>query len=135
MVPYDPAMTDIEKITINMSVVDLGKVDLLVEEGFYTNRTDFVRTAIRNQLTRHEDEVRHTVSRRSMIIGVLHYGRVDLERHRAEGNRLNLSVAGMLSLGEDVSPELAREVIESVKIVGVFRASKALKDALADRTR
>ena len=135
MVPYDPPTTDIEKITINMSVVDLGKVDLLVEEGFYTNRTDFVRTAIRNQLTRHEDEVRHTVSRRSMIIGVLHYGQADLERHRAEGNRLNLSVAGMLSLGEDVSPELAREVIESVKIVGVFRASKAVKDALADRTR
>jgi Arc/MetJ-type ribon-helix-helix transcriptional regulator len=135
MVSYDPAMTDIEKITINMSVVDLGKVDLLVEEGFYTNRTDFVRTAIRNQLTRHEDEVRHTVSRRSMIIGVLHYGQADLERHRAEGNRLNVSVAGMLSLGEDVSPELAREVIESVKIVGVFRASKAVKDALADRTR
>jgi len=134
MVPYDPPMTDIEKITINMSVVDLGKVDLLVEEGFYTNRTDFVRTAIRNQLTRHEDEVRHTVNRRALVIGVMHYGRKELERHRAEGRPLNVSVAGMFSLGDDVSPELAREVIESVKVVGVFRASKAVKDALADRT-
>jgi Arc/MetJ-type ribon-helix-helix transcriptional regulator len=127
-------MTEIEKITINISVVDLGKVDLLVEEGFYANRTDFIRTAIRNQLTRHDDEVRQTVSRRSLIIGVMLYRRKDLERHRAEGQRLKISVAGMLSLADDVTPELARETIESVKVVGVFRASKAVKDALADRT-
>jgi Arc/MetJ-type ribon-helix-helix transcriptional regulator len=134
MLPYHPRMTDVEKITINMSVVDLGKVDLLVEEGFYANRTDFIRTAIRNLLTRHDDEVKQSVSRRAMVIGVLHYGRAELERHRAAGRRLRLSVAGMLSLGDDVSPELALEVIESVKIVGVFRANKAVKEALADRT-
>ena len=110
MLPYDPAMADIEKITINMSVVDLGKVDLLVEEGFYANRTDFVRTAIRNQLTRHDEEVRHTVNRRELTIGVAHYGRKDLERHRAAGRRLNISITGMLSLGEDVTPELARRI-------------------------
>jgi Arc/MetJ-type ribon-helix-helix transcriptional regulator len=132
---YHARMADAEKITINMNVVDLGKVDLLVEEGFYANRTDFIRTAIRNLLARHDDEVRNTVGRRHLIIGVLHYGREELEEYQAAGQRLSIAVAGLLTLGQDVTPELAREVIKSIKIVGAFRASDAVKSALADRTR
>jgi Arc/MetJ-type ribon-helix-helix transcriptional regulator len=127
-------MPEAEKITINMNVVDLGKVDLLVSEGFYSNRTDFIRTAIRNQLDRHEDEVKLTVKRRSVAIGVMHYNRAELERMRADGGRLAVSVAGLFSLANDVTPELAREVIVSVRVMGVFRASPAVKEALADRT-
>jgi Arc/MetJ-type ribon-helix-helix transcriptional regulator len=126
-------MPEAEKITINMNVVDLGKVDLLVEEGFYSNRTDFIRTAIRNQLSRHEDDVRHTVTRREFLIGVLHYDRSELEEVRASGNRLTISVTGLLTIGSDVSPELALQTIQSIKVVGVFRASTAVKEALADR--
>src|SRR5262245_6584713 len=111
-------MVDAEKITINMNVVDLGKVDLLVEEGFYANRTDFIRTAIRNQLARHEEEVRHTVSRRQTVVGVLHYARADLERARAAGERLGISVIGLLSLADDVTPDLARDAIDSVRVTG-----------------
>jgi Arc/MetJ-type ribon-helix-helix transcriptional regulator len=128
-------MADPEKITINMNVVDLGKVDLLVEEGFYTNRTDFIRTAIRNQLTRHEDEVSLSIGRRQMMIGVVHYGQAELEHLRALGDTLNINMTGLFSVGHDVSPELAKATITSVKIVGVFRASKAVKDALVDRIR
>ncbi len=128
-------MADAEKITINMNVVDLGKVDLLVEEGFYTNRTDFIRTAIRNQLSKHEDEVNRSIGRREMVIGVLHYGRSDLEEFRTDGELLNINITGLFSLGNDVSPELARATIASLKIVGVFRASAAVKDALRDRIR
>ncbi len=128
-------MADAEKITINMNVVDLGKVDLLVEEGFYTNRTDFIRTAIRNQLSKHEDEVSRSIGRREMVIGVLHYGRSDLEELRTDGEYLNINITGLFSLGNDVSPELARATIASLKIVGVFRASTAVKDALRDRIR
>ena len=127
-------MPEAEKITINMNVVDLGKVDLLVSEGFYSNRTDFIRTAIRNQLDRHEDEVKLTVKRRSLSIGVMHYNRQELERMLADGGRLSVSLAGLFSLASDVTPELAREVIVSVRVMGVFRASQAVKDALADRT-
>ncbi len=129
------AMADAEKITINMNVVDLGKVDLLVEEGFYTNRTDFIRTAIRNQLMRHEDEVARSIGRRQMVIGVLMYGRSDLEVFRGAGEMLDINITGLFSLGNDVSPELARATISSLKIVGVFRASQAVKDALKDRIR
>jgi Arc/MetJ-type ribon-helix-helix transcriptional regulator len=132
---YDPCMADIEKITINMNVVDLGKVDLLVEEGFYTNRTDFIRTAIRNQLTKHEDEVRNSIGRHEMFIGVLHYGRSDLEEFRRGGEKLTIKITGLFSLGNDVTPELARATIASLKVVGVFRASAAVKDALSDRVR
>src|SRR5262245_4292376 len=128
-------MAEAEKITINMNVVDLGKVDLLVEEGFYTNRTDFIRTAIRNQLTKHEDEVSRSIGRRQMFIGIIHYGRSELEEFRATGEMLDVNITGLFSLGNDVPPELARAVIKSVKIVGVFRASQALKEALRDRVR
>jgi Arc/MetJ-type ribon-helix-helix transcriptional regulator len=126
-------MPEAEKITINMNVVDLGKVDLLVEEGFYSNRTDFIRTAIRNQLARHDDDVRHSVTRRALLIGVLYYDRGELLEVKAAGGMLAISAVGMLSLGKDVSPELARQTIQSIKVVGVFRASAAVKEALADR--
>jgi Arc/MetJ-type ribon-helix-helix transcriptional regulator len=126
-------MPEAEKITINMNVVDLGKVDLLVEEGFYSNRTDFIRTAIRNQLSRHEDDVRHSVTRRAILIGVLHYDRAELEEIKASGEMLTISAVGLLSIGTDVTPELALQTIQSVKVIGVFRASKSVKEALADR--
>jgi Arc/MetJ-type ribon-helix-helix transcriptional regulator len=126
-------MPEAEKITINMNVVDLGKVDLLVEEGFYSNRTDFIRTAIRNQLARHDDDVRHSVTRKELAIGVIHYDRRELEAHKEAGEMLNISITGLLSIGNDVPPELARETIQSIKVVGVFRASAAVKEALADR--
>jgi Arc/MetJ-type ribon-helix-helix transcriptional regulator len=136
---WQPGMVSVvpeaEKITINMNVVDLGKIDLLVSEGFYANRTDFIRTAIRNQLDRHDDEVKHSVGRRQMAIGVLHYDRRDLEQLKATGSTLTVAITGLFSLAHDVPPELAREVISSLRVIGVFRASQPVKDALADRTR
>lgn len=128
-------MADTEKITINMSVVDLGKVDLLVEEGFYSNRTDFIRTAIRNQLNQHDSELKQSVVRKSMAIGVVSYGRKDLERALAAGEKLAASVVGLLVFDEDISPELAKATIESVKVLGVLQANKAVKEAIADRIK
>ena len=126
-------MSETEKITINLSVVDLGKIELLVEEGFYANRTDLIRTAIRNLLLRHDEAVQRTVVRRALVLGALHYGREALERLEARGERVAIRVLGTFTLGDDVSPELARATIESIKVLGVFRAGKELKQALADR--
>jgi len=128
-------MPDSEKITINMNAVDLGKVDLLVQEGVYANRTDFIRTAIRSQLEKHTFEVQQTVTRHSYVIGVLAYNHKDLEERRAKGIKLTISVVGLLNLDSDISPELAAEVIESVQVRGVFNASEAVKAALADRMK
>jgi Arc/MetJ-type ribon-helix-helix transcriptional regulator len=128
-------MADTEKITINLSIVDLGKIDLLVEEGFYSNRTDLIRTAIRNQLDRHEEIVKESVTRKSMAIGVFNYSRKGLEKRRAANEKVSASVVGMLVISDDVSPELASETIESIKVLGVLRASKAVRQALADRIR
>lgn len=126
-------MADTEKITINMSVVDLGKVDLLVEEGFYSNRTDFIRTAIRNQLNHHDTEVKQSLVRKSMALGVVHYSRQGLEAAQAKGERLAARVVGMVIIDDEVSPELAQATIESIRVLGVLQASKAVKQALADR--
>jgi Arc/MetJ-type ribon-helix-helix transcriptional regulator len=125
---------DSEKITINLGVVDLGKVDLLVEEGFYSNRTDFIRTAIRNQLDKHEGDMTATITRKSITVGALHYGRKELDEYRTNRQRLSISVIGILSISDDVTPDLARDTIESVKVRGVFRANNTVKDALADRS-
>src|SRR4051812_38776247 len=122
-----------EKITINMGAVELGKVDLLVREGFYSNRTDFIRTAIRSQLDKHQVEVQQAVARNSYIIGVLHYDRRILERIKGKGERIRITVVGMLSLSKDIPAELASEVIESVRVHGMFHASDEVKKALADR--
>jgi Arc/MetJ-type ribon-helix-helix transcriptional regulator len=124
-----------EKITINLGLVDLGKIDLLVGESFYANRTDFIRTAIRNQLATHDDAVRDTVARKTMVLGLQHFTRADLEAVRAAGERLEINVLGLATIADDVSAELAAETIESVVVLGAFRTSKAVRRALADRIR
>ncbi len=126
-------MADSEKITINMSVVDLGKVDLLVEEGFYSNRTDFIRTSIRNQLDRHSDEVKQSVTRKTMAVGVVGYGRKSLEARQAAGEKVSAWVVGSLTIADDVSAELALDTIESIKVYGVLKASDKVRNALGDR--
>jgi len=127
------ALTDLEKITINMGPVDLGQIDLLVREGFYQNRTDFIRTAIRNQLNTHAEVVRQTVVRKELVLGLQHYTPSDLEAVRAAGETLEIKVLGLASIADDVSPELALETIESMEVLGAFRASPAVKAALAGR--
>lgn len=122
-----------EKITINLGVVDLGQIDLLVQEGFYSNRTDLIRTAIRNQLATHAEVVRETVARKTFILGLQHYTRRDLEMVQAAGQTLQIQVLGLASIAEDVSPELARATIESIVVLGALHASGAVKAALADR--
>jgi Arc/MetJ-type ribon-helix-helix transcriptional regulator len=126
-------MAETEKITINMSVVDLGKIDLLVQEGFYQNRTDFIRAAIRSQLDKHETSVQSSVVRNAYGMGIFEWGRKDLERTVAKGERKSFNVIGMLVIKDDVSPELADQAIESIRIRGSFRASDAVKEVLKDR--
>ncbi len=128
-------MSETEKITINLGLVDLGQVDLLVQEGFYSNRTDFIRTAIRNQLSTHAEVVRQTVARKTLVLGLEHYTRRDLEAVREAGETLEIKVLGLASIDEDVTPELALETIDSIVVLGALRASPAVKSALAGRIR
>jgi Arc/MetJ-type ribon-helix-helix transcriptional regulator len=124
-----------EKITINLGYVDLGHIDLLVREGFYSNRTDLIRTAIRNQLMRHAEAVNQTIVRQTLEIGLRHYSREDLEAVRAAGEMLSIKVVGLAIIAEDVPPELACDTIEAITVLGALQAGKAVKTALADRIR
>jgi Arc/MetJ-type ribon-helix-helix transcriptional regulator len=128
-------MSDSEKMTINISAVDLGKIDLLVQESLYSNRTDFIRTAIRNQLDKHSLEIQQSVTRHSYTIGALIYDRSDFEKCKAKGEKIALNLVGFLHLANDISPELALEVVESIQVHGIFHASEAVKAALADRMK
>jgi Arc/MetJ-type ribon-helix-helix transcriptional regulator len=128
-------MSETEKITINLGLVDLGQVDLLVQEGFYSNRTDFIRTAIRNQISTHAEVVRRTVARKTLVLGLEHYTRRDLEAVREAGETLEIKVLGLASIDEHVSPELALETIDSIVVLGALRASPAVKSALAGRIK
>src|SRR5919202_176964 len=130
-----PKSGDSEKITINLGYVDLGHIGLMVQEGFYSNRTYFIRTAIRNQLDRHADVVKQSVARKSVELGLRHYSREDLEAVHAAGQMLHIRVLGLASIAGDVTPELARATIASVSVLGALQASPAVKAALADRTR
>jgi Arc/MetJ-type ribon-helix-helix transcriptional regulator len=130
-----PKLPDSEKITINLGFVDLGHIDLMVQDGFYSSRSDMIRTAIRNQLERHAEQTRRAVEHRTLDLGLRHYGRADLEAVRDSGRMIRINVLGLASLGWDVTPELARASIESVTVLGAFHASPAVRDALADRMR
>jgi Arc/MetJ-type ribon-helix-helix transcriptional regulator len=127
------AMSETEKITINLGLVDLGQIDLLVQEGFYQNRTDFIRTAIRNQLSTHAEAVRQTVARKTLVLGLESYTRRDLEAVREAGETLEIKVLGLATIADDVSPELALQTIDSIAVLGALRASPAVKAALKDR--
>ena len=130
-----PKATDSEKITINLGYVDLGHIDLLVQEGFYSNRTDFIRTAIRNQIERHADVVRQAVTRKSVDLGLRHFSREDLEAVREAGQVLDIRILGLATIAQDVTPELARAAIASLMVLGALHASAAVKAALADRIK
>ena len=135
MTDLQPKAGGTEKITVNLGVVDLGQIDLIVQEGFYSNRTDFIRTAVRNQLGTHADVVKQTVSRKTLDLGLRHYARADLEAVREAGETLEIQVLGLVSIAEDVSPELALTTISSVTVLGALHASSAVKKALADKIR
>jgi Arc/MetJ-type ribon-helix-helix transcriptional regulator len=127
--------SDSEKITINVGFVDLGHIDLLVREGFYSNRTDFIRTAIRNQLASHADAMKQSIVRHTLELGLRRVSRQELEASKAKGVRLQIQVVGLATIDDDVTPELARETIESITVLGALHASKEIKSALADRIR
>jgi Arc/MetJ-type ribon-helix-helix transcriptional regulator len=124
-----------EKITINLGYVDLGHIDLLVQEGFYSNRTDFIRTAIRKQFDRHGEAVKQSVARQQLDLGLRRYSRQDLEAVRAAGETLHIQVLGLAVIAPEVTPELARETIASIHVLGALQASPAVKAALGDRIR
>ena len=128
-------MPEPEKITINVSAVDLGKIDLVVQEGLYSNRTDFIRTAIRNLLDKHTLEIQQSVTRHSFAVGAMSYNKADLEKFKSKGEKIKVSLVGFLNLVNDISPELASEVIESIQVRGVFHASKEVKAALEERIK
>jgi Arc/MetJ-type ribon-helix-helix transcriptional regulator len=128
-------VSETEKITINLGLVDLGQIDLLVQEGFYQNRTDFIRTAIRNQLGTHAETVKQTVARKELVLGLQHYASRDLEAVRAAGETLEIRVLGLASIADDVTPELALATIDAIDVLGALRASPAVKAALAERMR
>lgn len=128
-------MAESEKITINLGFVDLGQIDLLVAESFYGNRSDFIRTAIRNQLARHADALQQVVARKTLVLGLQHFSADDLRALQASGRKLQLRVLGLASFAPDVTPELALATIESIDVLGALHASAAVKAALATRQR
>jgi len=130
-----PKPADSEKITINLGFVDLGQIDLLVQEGFYSNRTDLIRTAIRNQLERHGDAVKQSLARYEFDLGLRQFGKAQLEAARAAGEKLHIQVLGLAVIAADVTPELALQTIAAIHVLGALQASPAVKVALADRIR
>ncbi len=126
-------LPEAEKLTINIGFVDLGQIDLLVREGFYSSRTDFIRTAIRQQLVQHTDSVRQAAARKSLTLGLSHFSAADLRAAQDAGEVLRIRVLGLCSIADDVTPELARAAIESIVVLGALNASPAVKAALADR--
>lgn len=131
--PLKERVAETEKITVNLGYVDLGRIDLLVDEGFYSNRTDFIRTAIRNQLGTHAESVSESITRHTLELGIREYSRADLEALKRAGTKLHIKVVGLARIAPDVTPELALATIQSIAVLGALQASAEVKSALADR--
>jgi Arc/MetJ-type ribon-helix-helix transcriptional regulator len=132
---FSEKTAETEKITINLGFVDLGHIDLLVQEGFYTNRSDFIRTAIRNHLAAHAEQAKKSIIRQTLELGLRHYSRADLEAAQAAGERLRIKVLGLVTIAPDVTPDLALATIDSINVLGALHASREVKSALGDRIR
>ena len=132
---FRPRPLDSEKITINLGHVDLGQIDLLVQDGFYSNRTDLIRTAIRRELDRHSEALQKSVARQQLDLGLRRYDRAELERVRASGKTLKIQVLGLVVIADDVEPALARDTITSIQVLGALQAKPEVKTALRDRIR
>jgi Arc/MetJ-type ribon-helix-helix transcriptional regulator len=130
-----PKTPDSEKVTINLGYVDLGRIDLLVNDGFYSNRTDFIRTAIRNHLDQHRNAVAESITRQHLDLGLRHYGRNELEAVQSAGEMLAIQVLGLVVIADDVTPDLARATVASIRVFGALQASPEVKLALRDRIR
>jgi len=126
-------MADTDKVSFNISVVDLGKIDLLVEQGHYASRTDFLVAAVRTQLLTHVDTVQELFVRQSPLVGASIYSRKTLEKLTAKGKQLDINVVGLCMFAKDVTPELALATVHSLKVRGTFRASPEVKEALRER--
>ena len=124
-----------EKVTINLGYVDLGSIDVLVQEGFYSNRTDFIRTAIRNQIVTHAEAVKKSIVRQTLELGLRDYTRADLEALKSAGEKLQVKVVGLARIASDVSADLALATIESINVLGALKASPEVRAALADRIK
>jgi Arc/MetJ-type ribon-helix-helix transcriptional regulator len=135
MNPAKSKLTESEKITINLGFVDLGQIDLLVSEGFYGNRSDFIRTAIRNQLSTHSDAVKQVIARKMLVLGLQHFNADDLRAVQADQQTLQIRVLGLVTIAPDVTPELALATIASLDVLGALQASPEVKAALASRMR
>ena len=135
VVPLRERIPESEKITINLGYVDLGRIDLLVQEGFFSNRTDFIRTAIRNQLSSQSEEVSRSIDRHTLDVGLLELGVADLEAARAAGEMLHVKVVGLVRISSDVTPELALQTIGSLTVLGALQANPQIKAALAARIK
>jgi Arc/MetJ-type ribon-helix-helix transcriptional regulator len=133
--PQHAKLPDSEKLTINLGFVDLGSIDLLVRDGFYSNRSDFIRTAVRNQLATHAETAKQAASRLTLELGLRTYARRDLEAIQESGERLKIRVLGLVVIADDVTPDLARATIESITVLGALHAPAEIKAALADRLR
>jgi Arc/MetJ-type ribon-helix-helix transcriptional regulator len=133
--PQHAKPPDSEKLTLNLGFVDLGSIDLLVRDGFYSNRSDFIRTAVRNQLATHAETAKKAASRLTLELGLRTYARQDLEAMQAAGERLHIRVLGLAVIADDVTPDLARATIESITVLGALHAPADVKTALADRLR
>lgn len=129
----DEKMTNTEKITINLGPVDIGRIDVLVEQGIYSSRTDAIRTAVRSMLEKHEGLISERREKQSLSMGVLLLDRKDLLKKKEKGEKLSIRILGALILSDDIEPELAVETIENISVKGVFKASEKVKKALGDR--
>ena len=126
-------VAETEKITINLGAVDLGSIDLLVGEGFFSNRSDLIRTAVRNLLAAHRDIINGAVLRQDRTLGLRRITRAELEGLQQAGKRIRIGVVGLVVVDNDVPAALVEQTIAELSVLGSLQASPEVRRALAGR--
>lgn len=119
-----------EKITINVNTSDLGKIDLLIHEGYYSNRTDFIKSAIKSQVNKHDDEINMILSskkKKDWFVGVYVLTEDELQALKRYGRKKAIRGMGLLIVDKDVSLDLMKTSISAIETYGVCRCSSEIK--------
>lgn len=111
-----------EKVSVNINEEALSKIDLLVEDGFYSNRSDFINRAVDTLLDRENRTVdklleihsKEKINSRQWFVGVQTMGSQYLEKVKEQGVRLRIKGCGVLYFEKDAAQELVFETVEYI---------------------
>ena len=125
-----------EKVSVNMNVGTLSQIDVLVDLGYYSNRSDFINQAVRQAIDQKQSIIENETSKQresngDWFTGVCVITKDQLLIAKEKGKKLKIRGYGVVVIDNKLD-DLALEVIDSIDIKGKILASQKIKDTFSN---